>query len=132
MPQRRSHVAPSAAQSELAAALAALRAGIDAPTEFSAEALAEAESGVATTPELDLRDVPFVTLDPLGSRDLDQALHLERAGSGFEVRYAIADVPGFVEPGRAVDAEARQRGQTLYDRKSTRLNSSHVKISYAV
>ena len=114
MPQRRSHVAPSAAQSELAAALAALRGEIDAPTEFSAEALAEAEGSVASVPDLDLRDMPFVTLDPAGSRDLDQALHLTRAGAGFEVRYAIADVPAFVTPGGAVDAEARQRGQTLY------------------
>ena len=114
MPQRRSHVAPSAAQSELAAALAALRAGIEVPIEFSKEALAEAESATPTQPELDLRDVPFVTLDPLGSRDLDQALHLDRVGTGFQVRYAIADVPGFVTPGGPVDTEARQRGQTLY------------------
>jgi exoribonuclease R len=30
------------------------------------------------------------------------------------VRYAIADVPAFVRPGGAVDAEARLRGQTIY------------------
>jgi exoribonuclease R len=114
MPQRRSHVAPSAEQSELAAALAALRAGIESPVEFSPEALAEAESATPDAPDLDLRDVPFVTLDPAGSKDLDQAMHLSRAGSGFQVRYAIADVPGFVKAGGALDAEARQRGQTLY------------------
>lgn len=67
-----------------------------------------------SVPDLDLREVPFVTLDPAGSRDLDQALHLERAGTGYQVRYAIADVPHFVLPGSALDAEARQRGQTLY------------------
>ena len=114
MPQRRSHVAPSAAQSQLAAALAELRAEIEAPTQFSPEALAEAEAATAPVPELDLREVPFVTLDPAGSKDLDQAFHLERRGSGFQVRYAIADVPAFVTPGGAVDAEARLRGQTLY------------------
>ncbi|GAA3926062.1 RNB domain-containing ribonuclease [Microbacterium soli] len=114
MPQRRSRVAPSAEQSELAAALAALRTRIDAPTEFSPRALAEAESAVAAEPDLDLRDVPFVTLDPAGSRDLDQALQLERAGAGYRVRYAIADVPGFLTPGGAIDTEARERGQTLY------------------
>ncbi|WDH79944.1 RNB domain-containing ribonuclease [Microbacterium esteraromaticum] len=114
MPQRRSHVAPSAAQSELAAALADLRTDIDAPTEFSPEVLAEAEAASAPAPDLDLRDVPFVTLDPVGSRDLDQAFHLEARGSGYQVRYAIADVPAFVEPGGAMDAEARRRGQTLY------------------
>ncbi|KDA04849.1 ribonuclease II [Microbacterium sp. CH12i] len=114
MPQRRSHIAPSAVQSELAAALAELRESVDAPTEFSPEALAEASTVSPSAPELDLRDVPFATLDPLGSKDLDQAFHLAREGSGFVVRYAIADVPSFVEPGGAVDAAARERGQTLY------------------
>lgn len=114
MPQRRSHVAPSAAQSALATALAELREKLDAPTEFSPAAILEAETTTAWTPDLDLRDVPFVTLDPLGSRDLDQAMHLERRGSGYIVRYAIADVPAFVRPGGAMDQAARERGQTLY------------------
>lgn len=114
MPQRRSHVAPSAEQSELTAALTALRASIEAPVEFSPDALTEAAAATADPPALDLREVPFVTLDPAGSRDLDQAMHLSRAASGYQVRYAIADVPGFVRPGGALDAEARRRGQTLY------------------
>lgn len=114
MPQRRSHISPSAAQTELAAALAALRESVEAPVEFADAVIAEAEASTASIPDLDLREIPFVTLDPLGARDLDQAFHLERTGSGFTVRYAIADVPGFVAPGGAVDAEARRRGQTLY------------------
>lgn len=114
MPQRRSHVAPSAAQTELASALAALRESLGAPVEFAPDVLAEAEAAYAPEPDIDLRDVPFVTLDPSGSRDLDQAFHLERDGSGYTVRYAIADVPGFVIPNGAVDEEARRRGQTLY------------------
>lgn len=114
MPQRRSHIAPSAVESVLAEALAALRDDIDVPIEFPPAALAEAEAASSPEPDLDLREVPFVTLDPLRSKDLDQAMHLARAGTGFEVRYAIADVPGFVAPGGAVDAAARERGQTLY------------------
>jgi exoribonuclease R len=114
MPQRRSHIAPSAAQTALATALSALRESLDAPHEFPAEVLAEAEGASAPAPADDLRDVPFATLDPVGSRDLDQAFHLARSGTGFTVQYAIADVPGFVTPGGAVDAEARRRGQTLY------------------
>lgn len=114
MPQRRSHVAPSAAQTDLAAALSALRENLDTPTAFPADVLAEAEAASATTPDLDLTNIPFATLDPTGARDLDQAFHLERDGDGYRVRYAIADVPGFVTPGGAVDAEARRRGQTLY------------------
>lgn len=114
MPQRRSHVAPSAAQTELATALATLRESLDAPAEFPAEVLAEAETARAAAPEVDLRDIPFATLDPKGSKDLDQAFQLERRAGGYTARYAIADVPGFIEPGGAVDVEARRRGQTLY------------------
>ncbi|MFE7195978.1 RNB domain-containing ribonuclease [Microbacterium oxydans] len=114
MPQRRSHVAPSAAQTDLASALATLRESMDVPLDFPDDVIAEAEAATAVVPELDLREIPFATLDPEGSRDLDQAFHLERAGTGYTVRYAIADVPGFVVPGGAVDVEARRRGQTLY------------------
>jgi exoribonuclease R len=59
-------------------------------------------------------DVPFVTIDPPGARDLDQAMHLERRDGGFRVRYAIADVGSWVEPGDPIDGEARQRGVTVY------------------
>ena len=65
-------------------------------------------------PTEDATDVPFVTIDPVGSRDLDQAFHFERHGQGYLVRYAIADVSAFVRPGSALEAEAESRGQTLY------------------
>ena len=55
-----------------------------------------------------------MTIDPPTSLDLDQALHLERLGEGFRVRYAIADVAAVVEPGGVVDAEAHRRGETAY------------------
>ena len=55
-----------------------------------------------------------MTIDPPESMDLDQALHLERHGKGFRVRYAIADVAAFVTPGGPMDVEAHERGQTLY------------------
>ena len=65
-------------------------------------------------PELDRTDLELVTIDPASSRDLDQALHLERDGTGFVVHYAIADVAAFVAPGDAIDVEANRRGETLY------------------
>ncbi|MFC4786511.1 RNB domain-containing ribonuclease [Nocardioides sp. MAHUQ-72] len=65
-------------------------------------------------PDLDRTDIPFVTIDPPGSLDLDQALHLERDGDGYVVHYAIADVAAFVTPGDPVDVEAHRRGETLY------------------
>jgi exoribonuclease R len=55
-----------------------------------------------------------VTIDPETSRDLDQAMHIERDGKGYVVHYAIADVAAFVEPGGPVDVEANLRGETLY------------------
>jgi len=63
----------------------------------------------------DGRDWDFVTIDPPGSRDLDQALHLERrSGGGYRVRYAISDVAAFVEGGSSLDADVWERGVTFY------------------
>src|SRR3954454_18348420 len=95
---------------------AAIRAELGVPDDFPPDALAEAERAAARPPlpELDATDVELVTLDPPGSRDLDQAVHLAAHGSGFRVTYAIADVGGFVRLGSALDAEARRRGQTVY------------------
>jgi exoribonuclease R len=97
-------------------AFARIRADLQVPAAFEDAVLAEADQ-VAKSPDLpatDLTDLPFVTVDPPGSTDLDQAMHLERQGDGHRVRYAIADVPAFVTPGALIDAEARRRGQTLY------------------
>ncbi|MCR8671554.1 RNB domain-containing ribonuclease [Agrococcus sp. HG114] len=104
------------AQDELAAALAAIRVELGLDAGFPPEALAEADAAVTSAPrtDADRTDIPLVTIDPEGSTDLDQALHLERDGDGFLVHYAIADVPAFVAPGGAIDAEARRRGQTMY------------------
>ncbi len=55
-----------------------------------------------------------MTIDPASAMDLDQALHVGRAGDGFVVHYAIADVAAFVQPGDPVDHEAHRRGETLY------------------
>lgn len=96
--------------------LDALRAELDVPGEFSAAALEEAQQAARTPrlPGLDRTDLPMVTIDPPGSLDLDQALHLGRVGAGFRVTYAIADVAAFVTPGGALDAELAARGTTLY------------------
>ena len=86
------------------------------PGEFPADVLAAvaAAQEQLVPPALDLTDLGFWTLDPVGSMDLDQAMVLAREGSGYRVRYAIADVPGFVVAGGPIDLEARRRGQTIY------------------
>lgn len=118
MQRRRAHVSSSTAQSGLADALAALRAAIGVPAEFPEAVRLEAErAAAAPDPDpqrTDLRALAFCTIDPAGSKDLDQALFIERSASGFTLRYAIADVASFVTPGGALDVESRERGQTLY------------------
>ncbi|GGU36634.1 RNB domain-containing ribonuclease [Nocardioides albus] len=96
--------------------IAALQAELGVTAEFPREVEEAAAIAAANPrlPELDRTDLPFVTIDPETSMDLDQALHLERDGDGYVVHYAIADVAAFVAPGDPVDLEANKRGETLY------------------
>jgi exoribonuclease R len=109
-------VTRAAAQAELAAALAALRVELELPEGFPPDVEAEAVRAVEhyELPDEDLTGLGFVTIDPAGATDLDQALAIEPDGSGWRVFYAIADLATFVEPGGAIDAEARRRGVTFY------------------
>lgn len=93
--------------------LAALRHELDIPEAFPPAVVAEAEATTADTSG-EISDLPFVTIDPEGSMDLDQAVHIERTADGFRVHYAIADVAAWVVPGGAIDDEARVRVETLY------------------
>ncbi|MFJ5778710.1 RNB domain-containing ribonuclease [Streptomyces sp. NPDC093094] len=100
----------------LRAALTALRAEPGIPAGFPPEVLAEAERAARdpVLPAEDATDIPFATVGPPASTDLDQAFHLSRQGTGYRVRYAVADVAAFVAPGGALDAEAHRRVMTLY------------------
>ena len=112
------HVRPAddVAAHSLREGILRIRAELDVSAEFPAEveAAAAAAATAPRLPDLDRTDLAFVTIDPPTSMDLDQALHLERNGSGYVVHYAIADVAAFVEPGGPIDEEARRRGETLY------------------
>jgi exoribonuclease R len=114
MPRRQLHLADHAER--LRSALDLLHAELNLPAEFPAEVRAEASRAAlsASASGRDLTDVPFVTIDPPTSMDLDQAVHLSRDGSGYLVRYAIADVAAFVAPGGPIDLEAHRRGVTFY------------------
>jgi exoribonuclease R len=105
-----------AAEAPLRAALRELRTTLDVPDGFPAAVLAEAEAAAKAPrlPEEDATDIPFFTVDPPTSVDLDQAMHLARRAGGFRVHYAIADVAAFVAPGGVLDSEAHRRVQTLY------------------
>ena len=104
------------AAAQLRAGFAQIRAELDLPAQFSPDVVNQAEEAARTAskPAYDLTDLAFLTIDPPGSTDLDQAMHIERRGDGFRVRYAIADVASFVRPSGALDAETHRRGQTYY------------------
>lgn len=93
-----------------------LRAELDVTADFPDEVLAEAAAAIDrhAADRADRRDLELVTVDPPGSLDLDQAVRVTADADGFEVHYAIADVAALVQPGGAVDAESRRRGETLY------------------
>ncbi|MGE5500777.1 MAG: ribonuclease R [Ignavibacteriales bacterium] len=91
------------------------------PTGFSEQADAEAEA--AEPPTLagreDLRDLPFVTIDPADARDHDDAVHAHpdpdpKNPGGWIVWVAIADVAAYVRAGTALDREAREKGNSVY------------------
>jgi exoribonuclease R len=94
--------------------LAEIRSQWDIPEGFPPDVVEEARAIEPALPDSDRTGIPFVTIDPPGARDLDQALHIERRGEGYTVRYAIADVGAFVPPNGAIDDEARNRGVTMY------------------
>ena len=116
MPTTSLRLTPDAANDELAKILAALPDQLKVERDFPPAALAEADAAATSTPlpDPDRTDIEFVTIDPVGSNDLDQALQLVREGAGYRFWYAIADVPAFVAPGGALDIEAHKRGQTIY------------------
>ncbi len=100
----------------LRAGIAAIQAEQQVSAEFpeDVQRAAAAAAAAPRLPELDRTDLPFVTIDPPGSMDLDQALHIARDGDGYRVSYAIADLAAFISPGDPLDLEAQRRGQTLY------------------
>lgn len=97
-----------------------LRKELDIGGDFPRKVLDEVEeSAVVRQPRagpdrIDRLDIDFVTVDPPGSRDLDQAVHAERRDGGFLLHYAIADVGFWVDRGSLIEEEAWRRGVTFY------------------
>lgn len=63
---------------------------------------------------LDLRDIPFVTIDSAETRDIDDALWAQANDNGWELHVAVADPGAFITPGSQLDCAARQRANTVY------------------
>jgi ribonuclease R len=91
------------------------------PTQFPSDVLEQAERIPQTVDAQqiagreDLRNQFIVTIDPDDARDFDDAINVEKlAQGGWQLGVHIADVAAYVEPGSALDREARQRGNSVY------------------
>ena len=96
--------------------LAAIRTQYKVPGDFPPAVLAAAEetSRRPVNDHVDRTAMPFVTLDPASSTDLDQAFAIDRSGNDLLLHYAIADVAWFVDDGGVIDQEAWARGTSQY------------------
>ena len=85
------------------------------PPEVDAEAQRVSALLADRGPREDLRGETIVTIDPATAKDFDDALSLSTDEKGRRVLGVhIADVSHFVRPGSALDAEARERGTSVY------------------
>ncbi len=96
--------------------LTAIRQQFNVPADFPREVLEEAERTAERSPgeHADWTKRDFVTLDPEMSTDLDQAFVIEPAGADLILHYALADIGWYIHKGGALEAEAWERGVTLY------------------
>lgn len=71
---------------------------------------------VTLTPgRLDLRSLPFVTIDGVDAKDFDDAIYVASRGDlGWTLYVAIADVSHYVQPDSPLDQEAFKRGTSIY------------------
>ena len=90
------------------------------PAEFPKEVLDQAEripdkiNPRQLEGREDLRKEFIVTIDPDDARDFDDAIQVEKNKNGWRLGVHIADVAAYVEPGSALDREARRRGNSAY------------------
>src|SRR5438093_9833522 len=91
------------------------------PTEFPRNVLEQAERIPENVNEQqlaqreDLRNEFIITIDPDDARDFDDAIHVEKLpNGGWNLGVHIADVAAYVQPGSALDREARRRGNSVY------------------
>uniref|UniRef100_A0A674HYP0 Helicase with zinc finger 2 n=1 Tax=Terrapene triunguis TaxID=2587831 RepID=A0A674HYP0_9SAUR len=86
------------------------------PSEVTTE-LAKITSSKSNPPKENRRDCRgylTFTVDPPGSKDLDDAISVRDEGNCYEIGIHIADVAGFVPKDSALDMEAKKRGTTYY------------------
>ena len=93
--------------------------GLPIGFQTSTEAEAKAAKAPVLSDRTDLRDLPFVTIDPADARDHDDAVYAHRDDEssnpdGWVVWVAIADVAAYVAPNSSLDRDARDKGNSTY------------------
>ena len=89
--------------------------------EFPPEVLEEAHAYDNATIDpaevakrLDLRGIPIFTIDSAETKDIDDAISLQKLDDGYELGVHIADVSHYVRPGSALNEEAFERATSIY------------------
>src|SRR5690606_8048343 len=62
----------------------------------------------------DFSNLPFVTIDSMSTRDMDDAIFVKSNNEGWDLWVAIADPGHFVAPGTPVAKAARNFAQSVY------------------
>ncbi|MDE0856799.1 MAG: VacB/RNase II family 3'-5' exoribonuclease, partial [Nevskia sp.] len=111
------HMAPGM---EIQAAIRAHKLPFEWPHEVEREAAAYKPEVQPEQMEgrVDVRKLGLMTIDGADARDFDDAVYAETVhglkGGGWKLWVAIADVSAYVRPGTALDAEAQNRGTSVY------------------
>ena len=63
---------------------------------------------------IDLENLAFCTIDDADTRDLDQALYIDKDKTKYKVYYALADAAYYVRPSTQLFDEALKRGSSYY------------------
>ena len=91
----------------------------DFSTEFSKKVLDEAQKVAVIrdsdfTDRLDLTGKTIITIDGADTKDIDDAVSVEKTDKGYRLGVHIADVSNYVKPDSFLDKEAFKRGTSVY------------------
>ncbi|MFN0131859.1 MAG: ribonuclease R family protein [Phycisphaerales bacterium] len=105
---------PAACVDDARAAAAQFDAEIKALREAPRDADRQMQPDGESLARLDLTDDFIITIDPPDAKDYDDAISIRRTDDGWELGVHIADVAHFIDPGSALDEEAKERGNSVY------------------